>query len=66
MRLCCAAEMASVLYHGGTLWVLAQRHDECPRGASIKRLLYAGRMGHSSMGNIKAHRPLLPRASPGG
>ena len=28
--------------YGGTVWRLAQHHDECPRGASTKRWLYVG------------------------
>ena len=35
MRLCCAAETASALHHGGTFCWQAQRHDECPGGGSI-------------------------------
>jgi hypothetical protein len=56
LRLCCAAEMASALHYGGTLCWQAQRHDACPSGGSIKRLLYADRRGRAGMGNIKADR----------
>ena len=43
LRLCCAAETASALPYGGTVWFQAQYHDECPGGGSIKRRLYADR-----------------------
>ena len=55
-----------MLYYGGTVRLQAQHHDECPIGASISHLLYAGHVGHAGMGHTKARRPLLPRVSPGG